>query len=325
MKNYYLLRSPEKIFEEGYVGYGWNSFNFMNYSDSNLLLKDMKSKTDIGRQANQIKRFFEIKEGDILILPIYQAIYVAVASSERRYQPEVKYGGNQVKVQFLQKNGKKIRIPRSSLTTAFSSRLKVRMTSTSLEDFAEEIETLWQQVSNLDAEELGFTSHVQAVQQEVVESFEKQLLSRLREGKVGLASGGYGLEKLVKELVEIEGYTAKIAAKNRTNDDSDIDVIAERNDELTSNRVYIQVKHHDGFSSEHGINQLIQIDDEETSLTKVFITTGDVEDKVRQKAEANNVVCKDGQQFIAWVINNWKELSTDTKLQLGIVDVPRLI
>lgn len=150
------------------------------------------------------------------------------------------------------------------------------------------------------------------------------MLSRLRSGSTTLKSGGYGLEVLIKELMELEGYSAHIVAKNKTSDISDVDIEASRADPVSSNRVFIQAKHHRGETSDWGIRQLSAIEEDE-HIDKWLITTAFVSSQTLELAQDKNVSVMDGEKLVDWIYDRINELSPSTKEQLGVGILPQVI
>lgn len=134
------------------------------------------------------------------------------------------------------------------------------------------------------------------------------------------------MERLVKELLEIEGYSAKIESKNQSSGIADIDISAEKIDRFNQCRLLIQVKHHKGETSNHGLKQLIAYDtNDETDVQKWLITTADLSDTSKQLAEDNQIRVMNGKELVNWIDESLEYLSVGTKQQLGIINVPQLV
>lgn len=87
----------------------------------------------------------------------------------------------------------------------------------------------------------------------------------------------------------------------------------------------VQVKHHNGETSSHAINQLIAYEDETNSdAYKWVVTTGSFSDQSKILAEENQINIMEGEQFVDWIYSNLNMLSDKTKANLGIVNVPKL-
>ncbi|WP_257972653.1 restriction endonuclease, partial [Vibrio parahaemolyticus] len=319
-----LVRSPSELISKNLAGYGWDCIEMSSFSDFEDLMKYVEDEQiNIGRQRNQISRFFHAKPGDIVVVPVHRAIVIGIVRGGKSYDENGGYGANRINVDYFKnEHGEPIKIPRAKLSQRLESRLKIRMTIASLNEFADEIEGYVTQLK--DNNQVCFDSIFQQKKDRQVADFKETLLSRLRNGSTTLASGGYGLERLVKELMELEGYSAHIAAKNKTSDISDVDIEASRTDPVSSNRVFIQVKHHRGETSGWGIRQLAAIEEDE-HVDKWLITTANVADETLELAKKENVSVMDGSKLVDWIYDRIDELSPSSKEQLGIGILPQVI
>lgn len=324
MSKIILVRSPSELISQNLAGYGWDCIEMSAFTDFKHLMEYVETeRINLGRQKNQISRFFHAKAGDIVVVPVHRAIVIGVVREGKSYDGNGEYGANRINVDYFKsESGKAIKIPRSKLSQALESRLKIRMTIASLNEFAEEIEGYVAQLK--DNNQVCFDSIFQQQKDKQVASFKETLLARLRNGSTTLESGGYGLERLVKELMELEGYSAHIAAKNKTSDISDVDIEASRTDPVSSNRVFIQVKHHRGETSGWGIRQLAAIEEDE-HVDKWLITTAKVADETLELAKEENVFVMDGSKLVDWIYDRIDELSPSTKEQLGVGILPQVI
>jgi restriction system protein len=323
VSNFILVRSPEVLTERDWAGYGWEKVKFSEFKVLSELLDELIGKYgSLGRKKNQITRFFNIKKGDVVVVPVSKHIVLGYATDEKCYESGIGYGENRVKVSFLRDNDRNIiKIPRNQLSQAFSSRLKIRMAISPLNEFSDEISTLLTQVENDGG--VSFNSRFLESEESALNDFKGQLLANIKQGKTNLESGGYGLEKLVLELLKIEGYKGHILAKNQSSDIADADIEASRSDTFTSTRLVIQVKHHDGSTGEHGINQLRMLDDED-DVHKWLITTGNLSKELLEKAKNNNIFVMEGSEFVDWLCEHLTQLSPMTKYKLHISDVPMI-
>jgi len=326
MSKILLVRSPESLAKQNLAGYGWGKIIFSDFQKFEELLSFVKEQgIKIGRHKNQLSRFFKIEMGDIIVVPVSKAIIIGIADGEKSYGKGVALGENRIKVNFFKDTDENvIKIPRSKLKQKLQSRLKIRMSVTSLNEFKEDILTYVEQLKNDN--QVCFDSEFQRKKDQKEEIFKEELLGNLRSGNTYLESGGYGLEKLVLELMELEGYTASICAKNQFSDHADIDIEASRTDRVSSNKVYIQVKHHTGNTSNWGIEQLRAVAEDE-HVDKWLITTGELPQSVREFANSEDVDVNvmDGSEFVDWIYNRIHQLSPATKEKLGISFIPQLI
>jgi restriction system protein len=166
--------------------------------------------------------------------------------------------------------------------------------------------------------------HIEGLNKAAENIFKEMLLANIRQRKTYLESGGKGLEELILELVELEGYKGIIPAKNALKGIADIDIEASRTDMFSSTKLLIQVKHHNGTTGIHGIKQLEAMDDDEQVL-RWLITTAEVSDDLKERAEGNNIKIMDGNDLIDWIFESLPSLSPATRSKLGISDVPTLL
>jgi len=326
-----LVRSPRKLIDKSQIGYGWKTIDFSKYNNANELLDSGFNNYAVGRKKKQIKRYFNLKNNDLVIVPVSGAIAIAKVLGEKTYEADdtVKYGENRIKVKYLSDNYRNIFIPRKTLTTALQNRLKIRTSIASLDDFLDEIEKHINSLNN--GEIYTWEKEVELKESYAEKEFKKELLERLKKGKnISISSGGYGLEVLVKELIKIEGYGVKIPAKNKSNGIADVDIIASKHNNLTSDieRLFIQVKHHDGLTSSKGLKQLeaYRVSDEDYFFhRKILITSAILDDSVRDEALEKGIVTIEGEELVDWIYDNIDQLKLKTKMALGITTIPSLV
>lgn len=322
-----MVRSPESLINDNKIGYGWKQINFASHDNINSLIKEIIDKNgSIGRMTNQVKNYFNLREDDIVIVPLGKSIAIAKVIGKKLFEPLFTrgHGANQVRVEFFRKGNKIIRIPRSALKQNLESKLKLRTTIGDLSRFSKEIEHLIENLNNYGDFEINnsFQEKVDFYEQE----FKKDLLNAICKGNTRLKAGGRGLEEFVKELLEIEGYSqVDILDKKNGEGIADVDIQATSENNPFLKDILIQVKHHNGETSKHAINQLIAYEAEATSNAyKWVITTGHISDESKLHAEENQINIMEGEQFVDWIYTNLNKLSRETKANLGIVDVPKL-
>jgi len=326
--NFMMVRSPNLI-KNNQIGYGWCEINFSEFDNTADLINEGFKGIDRGRQTNQIKRYFNLKQDDYVVVPFSGTIAIAKVVGQKSYHPmtnEVPYGENRISVRYLKhKDG--YFIPRVNLSTALQNRLKIRMTICDLNEFSEE---LCKHIESIENDQLYTWNTEQELKlQRNTEQFKADLLSRLRSNKdINLQSGGIGLEHLIKEILEAKNYTARIPAKNEKSGIQDVDVIATRFSEFSEKKegIFIQVKHHAGTTGNHGIKQVSEYEineDDYSQIDRVLITTADF--KNNDFASSNSVTVLAGADFIDWVYDNLSLLSNDSLLALGISNLPTLL
>lgn len=320
----YLMRSPYELVDADLAGYGWPQVNFSEASTLDELVSTFRNRNiDVGRQMNQIKRFYSIKAGDIVVVPLPRAIAIGFATGSKSYEKGIDYGENRIGVNFLRHEDNSImRIARSDLTGAFSSRLKIRMTVVSLSEFQDEVLAIIERIKSKGAAALD--SHIKALEEEAEKDLKNKLLQNICNGKTYLESGGYGLEKLVTELLKAEGYNAKILNKVAFEGHADADILAVREDRFTSTTLLIQVKHHEGTTGFHAVRQLEAID-EELNAQKWIVTSATMSPPAKEAAEQHGINIIEGEGLVDWIIEQVNNLPVETRHKLGICSVPTLL
>ncbi len=320
----YLVRSPAELLDEQVAGYGWSQVNFSEAEDTNGLMAIFaEQEIDPGRQRNQIKRFFSIKSGDIVVVPLHRAVALGFATGKRSYAKGVGYGENRVGVEYLRhEDGSVVRVPRTDLPEALSTRLRIRMSVVSLDEFKDDISRIIHQIQSSGG--ASFDSHIQQLEAEALANLRVKLLKNICAGNTNMESGGIGLEKLVAELLHTEGYAAKILPKTAFEGNADADIEAFREDRFSSNKLLIQVKHHNGNTGYHALRQLQQLENEDDAQ-RWLITTGDVQPELVDEAESHGIGVMDGERFAEWVVERASQLSSATLNRLGLSTVPSLL
>jgi len=328
---FYLVRTNENLIGNGVVGVGWSDFDFSKCVDAADAINAINGSYGVGRSANQIRRFFEIRDGDYIVAPIPYAVVIGRARGGLFFDSAYENcdRANQRKVEFLRdREGQVISIPRASFSEAFQRRLRVQgMTVNDLSAFGEEILAAYQSVAS--GKDHSWRNPLLAQIEQRREEFKRKLLNNIQSGKTNLLTGGLGLEQLVRELLTCDGYQARILSKQRFGSFADADVQASRTDRCASIDLLVQVKHHQGDSDMHGIHQLLEIQKahpgEFDDHQQVFVTSGTLNDDARRAAEASGITVIAGADLAGWISEHIDDLSEDTKLALGICEVPAVL
>ncbi len=323
--NCYLVRTIQELVHQGFVGIGWSKFDFSSYSSAEDLIKDINNDYGVGRRGNQLRRFFNIKEDDFVVVPLSQTVAIGKAKGPLLHQqdPWGQYDrANLRKVEFLvDSTGSIIEIPRKNFSEGFQRRIRVMgMTVNDLNSFSDEIHQAYDAIS--DGGSHSWVLQINEQKKTEYARFRKKLLSNIQSGKTNLQGGGLGLEKLVNELLTINGYESTICAKTKFNSFADADILATKDDVFSQTELLVQVKHHHGLSGEHGINQLTEIrklhPDEADGRQLVFVTSAAVSDAVVELAKKEEVIIIDGDKLVLWIEDNLSQLSAETLKSLGI-------
>ena len=325
----YLVRSPRVLIKENLAGYGWSQINFSEASTIEELFGFFKEKkVNLGRQSNQIKRFFAISKGDIIVVPLSGVIAIGYATGTKSYGKGVTYGENRVGVEYLtHPDGSIALIPRSDLPEALSTRLRIRMSVVYLNEFKDDILLKIEQIKNGNC--TSANSHTKALEEKAHLTLQQKLLKNIQNGKTFLKSGGHGLEQLVAELFTLEGYATKIPAKNAYKGSADVDIEAVRADNFSSTRILVQVKHHSGITNYKAFQQLNDLDIDPDDPTNYWvITSAKVSAKAIEKSKNDSskiINVMDGEELADWIIKHAHRLSPATKNKLGLSALPTLL
>lgn len=338
-RNYFMVRAMTSsendfkvFFDNSVVAVGWSEIDFSKYDQDNIegLAAAVKAEyyysprawaPTVSKKLNEVRRFHSINVGDYLIIPFSSAIRLAVADKKRLYDSKA-YDldlSNQRKVKYILSGDTFKTIPRDVLSEAFQSRLRVQgSTVSNLYEFKDEIEKLF------NKDDYTWSLDFEENETKLKDSFKEKLISKIKSGKTNLKTGGIGLEHLVQELLRCEGYEAQVLAKT-TFQFGDADVYAFKSDKFQETKILIQVKHHKGYTSEWGLQQLDEIkkNAERNDHIYVLITSAEIDIKVREIAEEKDIVVIDGGKLSEWILDNLNKLSAGTKIKLGISSVPQ--
>ena len=330
-----MVRSSKELVERGLIGYGWMKVDFSQYKTADELIEEgfVANGYDFGRSKNQIKRYFNLKKGDIVVVPLVGTVAIGIVSGEKKFDKNSKRP-NLVKVDFYKnKDGNKnIYTPRSELETNLQQRLKIKISIADLgKDFRYEIEKVIRQIENGEAYTWNsvFADKEEHAKSDFITALEERLCS---EKDLGIKAGGTGLELLICEIFTNKGYDTSIPAKNsRSKDEGDVDIIAYKEGEFgtVGEKYLIQAKHHRGETGVTGIDQLITWKDEEECdciYKKILITTASkVNGEAGEKAAENKIKIITGKVFSEFIHENIDLLSPATKAMLGISTQPVLL
>lgn len=327
----YLVRTSPELIEKSIVGIGWSDHIFAEKADANEAIAAIDADYGIGRWGNQIRRFFDIRDGDVIVAPLPYAVAVGRASGpifadESYYNDDMV---NQRRVVFpTDSDSKVITLARNDFSEAFQRRIRVRgMTVNDITEFSGEI------IRALEAAENGMDfSWGLIIAEEITkkqDAFRVELLTNIQSGKTNLQTGGIGLENLVQELLTLEGYQAEVMSKQAMGGFADADVKASRTDRCISVDMLVQVKHHQGYSGNYGIDQLLEIrkqaDSAYATHELVFLTSASVTNELVDNAAKEGITVIDGIGLVEWITERIDQLSARAKQALGICEVPTLV
>lgn len=283
----------------------------------------------VGKKLNEVRRFMQFRAGDRVVVPHWDSICLATVGEESCY---VGSGhdhdldlANQRRVEYLKVEGQRVRISRASLPEALQRRLRVRGTTVAdLEDFSDWLKALYEDP------DLTWKARVGRSQEEQAHRFKHELLERIQSGHTGLQAGGRGLELLVGELLRLEGYTVKHLGTTTFPQLADADLEATRNDRFSTTQLLVQVKHHIGHTDTWGLEQLQRAREhrptEYADHILLLVTSASATTELRKAAEeSEDVQLITGDALVDWIYDSLPRLGHDTRVRLGITQVPGMV
>jgi len=341
--NYFMIRPRYQnnknfdiFFKKNVVAVGWSDFSFKDYNNIEDLFPEIGylknvAPTTAGKWKNQIRRFKHLKFEDRIIIPYYNSICLAIVQEEEIYSKEdYKYDqSNQRTVQYLKRNNDLILIPRNSLSERLQRRLRVRGTTiANLWEFHQELDLIFKYAIEKKST-YKWTSFISERENIAIKKFKKSLLKNIQFGKTNLQTGGIGLEKLISELLQIEGYSTQIPSKRLFPSFADADIIAQKTDKISEIDLLVQVKHHSGTTDTWGAKQLLKIieelPDEYKNYRLVMVTSAKASDDLKNKCEEEDIVLFGGEELAEWIYDSLPDLKTETKILLGIGVIPKIM
>jgi restriction system protein len=330
MCNIYLVRSPIELVEKSRIGIGWTETNFAECSDAEKAIDEINKHEGVGRSSNQIRRYYDIKDGDIIICPFPYTVVIGKAKGPIFYDEQSILLGrpNQRNVEFYTDSEGKLKFfLRNEFKEALQRRLKTQWTISDLQSFSEDI------LKTIESfEQKGDYTWADSAKEKILKKNEetKELLLRnIQKGDVNIQTSGFGLEQLICELLRTDGYTAKILSKRTFSGEADADILASKSDRLTDIDLLLQIKHHDGFTNSHGLDQLVaireQAEKKHSGYSLVLVTSASLSDDLQSKAQEKGITVIDGEELVDWIFEKLDSLSEETKLKLGIFQAPQLI
>lgn len=353
MVNYYVVRTREAVeayVQKGVSAIGWSRVDFTKYPTVDSLCDAVRNEyyaNDVssrfyGRKLGEIKKFWSIRAGDIVIVPCYKGFYIGTATGKFLYDKSKesveKDLSNQIVLEFVTNGKSPVRFSRDGKLTALASKLGVRG-FTILCITEDEIK---KEIDDLLNSRQDFSYQDKVIAQESIQAnkFREELKSVLQNyGRIGLAAGGRGFEKLIEALMKKDGFETQILPKTvGGNSEADADVLAIKKsvlgDEFTT-AYYIQAKHYWGMS-DGGIAQIVQFKREQEvcedkqsavfvgkyqldskQIKYVLISSGEFTENVKDTADENDIILIDGNRFAEILFEVIDDLPDEIRYQLG--------
>ena len=302
----------DEYVKKGVVAVGWSKVPF-DPQDIELTIKKINieyyqnsNQSVSGRKRNEVKKFLEIREKDLIIVPCYKGFYIGKSTGEFVHDSSLRDIdlSNQLKVDFLKDNdGNPLYFTRAGKITALQTKLGVRgFTILKIDEpeIQESIQKLAEQ--GIDCSE---TSYIAKKENDSFIEFKRQLRNVLQDyKKTSLESKGIGFEKLIAELFSSDGYKTNILSKKIGDDKADADILAVKECGFSSKfnqAYYIQAKHHSGKTDLWGLEQIKSFKAQQSEL-------GSITFKTSEENEDNIVVFGDN---IKYVLITSAEFSSD--------------
>lgn len=310
--------------KNNYVAVGWSlareAKQTQNWTEFKALVQkhySYASNQALGNAAGSFWRFlFEIKEEDIVIVPVSGAFHLAKVMSDSYFSEGSKMVDCnwQRRVEWM--TGSQIGIRRSFVSNAFQRRLRARQTCVQAGDFVGEAK-----------ESLNRTEPLS-----LVSKLKARAGSRVAD-VVDEVIGNRALEKLVMVLVQASGFHAEILPR-RQSYTGDIDVLATKplpapagalgGDSVIS--VGYQVKRHEGETDAQGLEQIADAVESGAADYGVLVTSAkrfspDVIEKVGGPADRNELDSIEERYKKIWLIN--REQLSEWILDVGLEYIDR--
>lgn len=324
-RRYFMVRSKASDVQKDRVAVGWKHVDFSQFDSGTALLRHIREYYGPIRSARQAQRFFEMREGDVVVSPLPGSIAIGVvASSGCQFDPTGSPAYPNVRrVHFRRQEDQPERISRRLLSNALQTRLRTPgLTISELGDFSRELEALLENDHNF-----SFRNRAEQRNNELADTFRTELLERIQSGQTHLKGGGLGLEQLVRQLLEAQGYQASSLGTRGFDGKADADIEAVKNDSFSSTRLLVQVKHHQGETGCWGIEQLdrIRTDSSYDDCDLVLVSSGSFSETTTAYAGERSIALIDGWRLVEIILENVSALPTDTLHELGISSIPQLL
>ena len=248
MRNYYVIRTRADVddfVKKSKVAIGWSDIDFTKYiDDQDKLLEEIQnhyysgdnvSHTVRGKKLGEIKRFINIQQGDIIVVPSYRSFYIGVSRGEFVYDKTScdEDLSNQLLVDFKKdENNEPIPFERNGKNTALVTKLKAR--GFTILDIKGKILTNYIDELLSSTKDISDVEKIIKFENQELKSFKNSLKDVLSDYKmISLRAGGIGFEELIKALMESDGYKATVLSKKiGGNGIADVDILAVKESQL---------------------------------------------------------------------------------------------
>lgn len=275
----------EDCLKNNYVAVGWcraseamESEDWEDFKQTVQYHYPYASNQALGNAAGSFWRFlFEMQTGDLLVIPIASAFFVAQIESAAFFDSKATYEEDSSwrrKVSWLTNPAEPIK--RTYVANDLQRRLRARQTCVQADDFVSEIFSALERKAPLN----------------LASAIREEALSIVTEA-VDRVMNNRDLERLVMVLVEAAGFEATIPSRRQTHE-GDVDVRATINLPApagsfggdTTVSVGYQVKHHDDVTGIKGLEQIADAVESGAVDYGVLVTSADrFSDEVKTRVE----------------------------------------
>jgi len=295
--NYWMFRVSNKwgdmssdCLKNNFICCGWN-MDMTRKRDEIIKQYPSASKMAI--------KFTYINEGDIVIMPISNGIAIGKVISKPIYRVDLPWKDT-LNVEWLTKF-----YPRKNLPSSLQGSLKYRGTFLNLKNYTNEISA----IINTGFKDYGakYAEMQRDMENADVKTIEKHISSRNN-----LNFSDREFEQFILHLFELnyygltgqQGLTGKLNnQKQEAKDGKDLTMSIDYDDFDINIKFNIQVKHHEGNSNIHGINQISKSDDSDPFTKNIVVSTAYFSDDLQKKAKERNIILI-GPEQLANIIND---------------------
>jgi len=263
----------------------------------------------------QLHQFFEIKKGDIAIVPTYRQFAIGEFTGEIGRELDDFSQGEDIA------NWREVKwltgpINRSELTSAFQSSLKNRVAIFQLNNYSDEIDKILKRRLKIDV----YVTQSAVLKSDAISKIQKHLASR----QTRVTPNDF--EKLFAELICLESNNFFNALTTSNQDEAlhGSDILVESTSPALDIRLKIQVRLHEGKTDKSAVEQILKRKDPSNVLPMV-VTSGTFSKEAESLAEEKGVLLVDGMQVAEMICSNLDRLSSDLRSKLGIITLPEFV
>lgn len=318
-RRYWLFRTLDNYhcLENDTVNYGWSDYDlYEDFKDCEY--SDLKD--EFGYRAPEVRNCLEIKEGDIVIMPLKWNGGIAIAEvlsehikhsdSEELYERDM---SNYYEVKWITEFYDRTDLPAEVQTT-----LKYRRSNLNIDYYSDYFEGIIKNcINGINSDEENYGKLV-AEQRLKDISLIYEIISN-RNAKMSDTD----FEKFVLEFFEtvynLKG--SKNSSHYEVNDGADLFLFADNYSQLGLDKISwnVQVKQHWGETEANAIEQISKSDNSNPFVFNVVVTSAKFSENAVLLAKENNVILIDGKSLSELIYDNFDKISIFYKRKLGLI------